>query len=70
MESRTYPEIRTEILDRLAANPMTEKEILDKMKDDPKLVKDIILHMASKGELVFASDGYKLEIGKVREANA
>lgn len=61
MESRTYPEIRQEIIDRIAATPMSPSEIRQCLKEDPATVVDeVIYYLVQKGIIVWDSSGYKL----------
>lgn len=68
VDSRTYPEIRKEILDRIAADPMSPEEIKHVLKDDPEqVVDDIVTYLVQKGVAVWDSSGQKLTI-PVKEA--
>lgn len=63
MESRTYPEIRREIIGRIAANPMSPDEIKSVLKNDPaQVVDDITSYLVQTGVAVWDSSGYKLTI--------
>lgn len=68
VDSRTYPEIRKEIIDRIAADPMSPDEIKHALKNDPEqVVDDIVTYLVQKGVAVWDSSGQKLTI-PVREA--
>lgn len=69
VDSRTYPEIRKEIIDRIAADPMSPDEIKHALKNDPEqVVDDIVTYLVQKGVAVWDSSGQKLTI-PVREAS-
>lgn len=68
VDSRTYPEIRKEILDRIATDPMSPEEIKHVLKDDPEqVVDDIVTYLVQKGVAVWDSSVQKLTI-PVKEA--
>ena len=63
VDSRTYPEIRKEIIDRIAADPMSPDEIKHALKNDPEqVVDDIVTYLVQKGVAVWDSSGQKLTI--------
>ena len=69
VDSRTYPEIRKEIIDRIAADPMSPDEIKHALKNDPEqVVDDIVTYLVQKGVAVWDSSGQKITI-PVREAS-
>ena len=69
VDSRTYPEIRKEIIDRIAADPMSPDEIKRTLKNDPEqVVDDIVTYLVQKGVAVWDSSGQKLTIA-VREVS-
>lgn len=69
VDSRTYPEIRKEIIDRIAADPMSPDEIKHALKNDPEqVVDDIVTYLVQKGVAVWDSSGQKLTIS-VKEAS-